>query len=179
MTRFMTPRCLIALVITVALVACSGDEPDASAPAPAANASPSETKTSAAEKSGRADACKPATFAPTYLPWQKSGTIPQPKKLRNRKDMILLWFGPHHAGEEAPHVDLATHYEDKAEGGGTVVPVRGTEGTLTWTPAFKEMALRWTERDKPCGHYGLYLYALKQSKKWAETEILRVAESLE
>ena len=163
---------LLMLSLAVVLAACSGpigtepDRPDSEADEP--------------DRSS-AKPCEPAEFAPTYLPWQGSGPIPKPERYKNRKDVILVWFGPapKSGPEDAPHVDLTTTYENNAEDTGTTMQVLGTEGFVSWNAEFSEMAVRWTERDEPCGHYGLFVTDPLRSKAWHETELARVVESLE
>lgn len=161
---------IILMALALSLVACSGGEPDLQdVPEPDVTQPDKQTSTKA---------CEPAPFAPTYLPWQESGSIPAPEEFKNVKDIILVWLGPARGNSPSAQVDLSTTVEDKATGEGEVVPVRGAEGDLTYTAEFHEMALRWTERDKPCGHYGLFFTDRKLPEDQVKAEILKIAESL-
>lgn len=170
---------LMALVAALMFVACAGG--DDSAPEPQ-TADPEVTETeSASPTTASAKLCDPAPFAPTYLPWYRSGSLPEPEIYENGKDAILVWFGtaPEDDSDASVHADLSTTYKNRAPDSGTTMRVRGEEGTLTWNPKFSEMALRWTERDEPCGYYGLFLTDTTQSRTWHEEEIAKIAESLE
>ena len=157
---------LLAILLAFASVACSGGEPD--------NESESDPQAGSTP-----EPCEAPDFAPTYIPWDKSGSIPKPEVIVDDRDTVLLWLGP--PGEEQPtaKVDLATHYELRVVHGGETVSVRGTEGQLTWSgSAAYEWALRWTESDEPCGHYGLYFSDVELSKKQMVPVLMKIAGSL-
>jgi len=129
------------------------------------------------------EACDPAPFWPTYLPWLKTGElVPSPEVLTDGGNVSLVWF----QGErslQAPHVSLTTWasspFQPPEESPSVVV--WGSTGHLLWVgdAGVGEVAIVWTQEPGPCGSFSLHLVDPSLSRGEAEAEIRLIADSLD
>jgi hypothetical protein len=137
----------------------------------------------AAVSAGTLEECSPVPFAPSYLPWLSEGEpVPRPEQRSEAQgDLLMTWSGGGRRGWEGAGITLVTLFVTPEPGQDAMtVPVRGTEGALTWIgdPGVGELSLTWSEDGAPCGSYRLHLLAGSLTERQAEAELLRIAESL-
>jgi hypothetical protein len=154
---------ITVLVLCLAFVACDSEEPE-----PTPEATPEAT------------ACEAAEFAPTYLPWVKGNSIPEPETFTAQLNTTQHWTTPEGA-KNVVAVDLVRRYqpwEDHEDF--QKVPVRGTEGRLVWIgdPGVGQLSLQWSEGEEICDNYGIYLTLPGASQRKAEAEMARISKSL-
>lgn len=173
---------LAGLTLVLMLGACGERAPAVDSQARVTDASPTPTQESGSTK------CDPASFRPPYLPWlDKDEDPPPPDRERDGRNMVLTWSD---RSNDDVYVALVTHYDNAVPVAGTdfdadnpppSVRVRGSEGYLMWIgdPGVGELAILWAEGRDPCGSYSLHLLDRRMSEDTAESELRKVAKSLQ
>ena len=130
--------------------------------------------------------CPAAPYTVSRLPWLEAGSeISAPELVTEGKASLLVWFEDPVERWNGRHVALTRSTHPLISGSLTEFPtvsVRGQLGHLIWVgdPGVGGLSIVWTEPSaEPCAWYSLTLLSQGMSEGQAETEIRRIAASLE
>lgn len=124
--------------------------------------------------------CEYPSVRPTYLPWQRSGEIPEPDRgYDDELDLArLLWINPENQGDAVALTVYPVNRVPSSEGEEPLgVPIESNEGYLHNGPPDEHSA--WWALDQRCNFLELIVSLDGLSPGSVDAQVVKVARSLQ